>query len=334
MSGDLVYSESWNLGIPVKVNATRPVIFLMGPTASGKTSVAVDMFKRLPVEIVSVDSAMVYRGMDIGTAKPGPDILRIAPHHLIDICDPAQVYSAGKFRDDALEVIRAIHKRNKIPLLVGGTGLYFRSLEQGISELPEANPAIRGRLESEAGEIGWQMMHARLASIDPESAGRIHPNDPQRIQRALEVYEISGKPLSSFFSEGRQTALPYPLKKIIISPADRQVIHKRVKRRFMEMIELGLVEEVRGLYRREDIDASLPAMRMVGYRQVWRYLEGLINRQQMLEHAIVATRQLAKRQLTWLRAESNSHWFDSTNVQLLDKILKFLKEDSNLFVRV
>ena len=316
------------------MDTTLPVIFLMGPTASGKTALALALYQQLPVEIISVDSAMVYRGMDIGTAKPDPETMKQVPHRLIDICDPVESYSAGKFREDAIAAISAIHAQQKIPLLVGGTGLYFRTLEQGISALPPADPVIRAALETEARQVGRRGMHERLAAIDAESAHRIHPNDPQRIQRALEVYAITGKPLSDFFSQGRQTPLPYAPVKIIIAPDDRHVIHARVQQRFMDMLNAGLLEEVRVLYQNQAIHAALPAMRMVGYRQIWRYLDGAIDHQTMLEHAIVATRQLAKRQMTWLRSEQNGIWFDSNQRGFGAKILKFLLKDPNLSLRV
>lgn len=307
-----------------------PVVFLMGPTASGKTDLAVQLCQKLPFEIISVDSAMVYRGMDIGTAKPGPEILRIAPHRLIDVCEVTEIYSAGRFRREAQKAIKDIHNLEKIPLLVGGTGLYFRALELGIADLPPADPAIRQRLEREAGEIGWQALHQRLAGIDADSANRIHPNDPQRIQRALEVFEIKGKSLSDLFIEGRQSPLPYRIWKIIIAPAERSIIHDRARHRFMQMIELGFVDEVREFYERGDIKASQPCMRMVGYRQIWRFLDGFIGYQEMLEHVVVATRQMAKRQLTWLRSERDGVWLDSSKQNILDKTLKFIQEDSNI----
>jgi len=312
------------------MNDPLPVVFIMGPTAGGKTALAVELCQRFPFGIISVDSAMIYRDMDIGTAKPGPEIMKVAPHRLIDICDATEVYSAGRFRQDALVEIKNILAQNRIPLLVGGTGLYFRSLQSGISDLPGADPVIREKLEREARVVGWQVMHSRLAAIDPDSAGRIHPNDPQRIQRALEVYEITGKSLSALFADGRQAAMPYRVVKLIIAPAERSIIHERVKQRFLHMIELGLVDEVRKFYARGDIHAGLPSMRMVGYRQVWRYLEGSLTYQEMQEHAIVATRQLAKRQLTWLRSEQDGEWLAGAGPELIDKTLKILKKDPYL----
>ena len=316
------------------MNTEPQIVFLMGPTACGKTAMAAKLCQRLPFEIISVDSAMIYRGMNIGTAKPGSDLLRIAPHRLIDICDATEIYSAGRFRLDALRAIEEIQQQGKIPLLVGGTGLYFRTLDQGMADLPAADPSIRERLEREASVVSWTALHQRLAQIDPESAARIHPNDPQRIQRALELYEITGKSRSDLFAASRQRPLPFRISKIIIAPSDRSIIHERVKQRFLRMLEQGLVNEVRGFYERADMHAALPSMRMVGYRQVWRYLDGLITYQEMQEHAIVATRQLAKRQLTWLRSEQHGVWLDGADPELLNKTLKYLQKDRNIGANV
>ena len=302
-----------------------PVLYLMGPTASGKTQLAVKLGQFLPVDIISVDSAMVYKGMDIGTAKPPADVLAIAPHRLIDICDPAETYSAARFCSDAGKEINAIRSSGRLPLLVGGTGLYFRSLEQGLSELPAADQETRQRLEDQARALGWGKMHARLAEIDPIAAGRIHPNDPQRIQRALEVYELTGTTLTEHFSGRETSALPYRIIKMITCPADRHFLHDRIRQRFYEMLDRGLVSEVDKLYQRGDLHSGLPAMRMVGYRQVWKYLAGQLDSQDMIDHAIVATRQLAKRQLTWLRREADSQWFDSRQPDQVDNLLKYIK---------
>lgn len=301
------------------------VIFIMGPTAAGKTDLAVHLHENIDCEIISVDSAMVYRGMDIGTAKPDSDFLKKVPHRLIDICDPLESYSAAQFLRDANIAIKEIQGKGKIPVLVGGTGLYFRALEQGLAELPEANYQIRARLETEGESEGWQSLHNRLAKIDPEAAARINENDPQRIQRALEVYEITGKTMSALLSEGRKHAFPYPIKKIILSPKDRSLLHERVKQRFLAMLDSGLVDEVETLYRRGDLSLSLPSMRLVGYRQVWRYLEGQTGYEEMQEHAIIATRQLAKRQITWCRSEKNGEWYDSLQSNILSKILQNLE---------
>jgi tRNA dimethylallyltransferase len=311
-----------------------PVVFLMGPTASGKTDVAVNLCSQMPFEIISVDSAMVYKDMNIGTAKPGADILALAPHRLIDICDAAEVYSAGDFREDALREIRAIHAINKIPLLVGGTGLYFRALERGIADLPSADDAIRQQLLEEASLYGWQKMHERLRKVDPESADRIHPHDPQRIQRALEVYQLSGRTLSSFFSDENNRALPYAIRKIALGPADRSILHERISRRFDEMMEFGLLNEVEALYAREDLSAEMPSMRVVGYRQIWQHLEGELSHDEMRDNTIVATRQLAKRQLTWLRREQGLSWFDSLEDDFATKVLRFVLDDPILSPRV
>ena len=304
-----------------------PVVFLMGPTASGKTDLALALHERLPLDIVSVDSAMVYRGMDIGTAKPSREVLARVPHRLIDICDPAEAYSAGRFRADAREAIRDIHAAGRIPLLVGGTGLYFRSLEQGFSRLPPSDPAIRDALEQEADLKGWKQMHALLAKIDPISAKKIHPNDPQRIQRALEVYRITGRPLSALVGGGREGGLDSPLIKIVVAPAERGRLHEAIRRRFFAMLEAELLEEVKGLYERGDLHAGLPAMRLVGYRQAWQYLAGELDCNSMISKAITATRQLAKRQLTWLRAERDARWFDSGSKPLEEAVLTFLQHE-------
>ncbi len=301
------------------------VIFIMGPTASGKTDLAVQLHENIDCEIISVDSALVYRGMDIGTAKPDKALLEKVPHRLIDICDPLESYSAARFLQDANEAIKEIQEKGKMPVLVGGTGLYFRALEQGLAELPEANYRIRARLEEEGETEGWQSLHTRLSQIDPAAAARINENDPQRIQRALEVYEITGETMTSLLSEGRKQAFPFPIKKIIMSPEDRSILHERVKQRFIAMLKSGLIEEVETLYQRGDLSLSLPSMRLVGYRQVWRYLDGQTSYEEMQEHAIIATRQLAKRQITWCRSETNADWYDPLESGILSKILENLK---------
>ncbi len=277
----------------------------MGPTASGKTGVAVELVRRLPLEIISVDSALVYRGMDIGTAKPEPAVLENAPHRLIDIRDPAEAYSAAEFRADALAAMAEITAAGRIPLLVGGTFLYFRALEQGLSKMPAAVPEIRARLEAEARREGLEALHARLARVDPVSAERIHVTDPQRILRALEVYQQTGEPMSALHARGRSAALPYRLLKLALLPQDRALLHARIAARFDSMLAAGLIEEVRCLFQRGDLSPELPALRAVGYRQVWTYLAGEISREELPERAIVATRQYARRQLTWLRGEAN-----------------------------
>jgi tRNA dimethylallyltransferase len=301
-----------------------PAVFLMGPTASGKTSLAVELLAYFPFDIISVDSALVYRGMDIGTAKPDADLLMRAPHRLIDIRDPADAYSAAEFRADALAAMANITARGRIPLLVGGTFLYFRALESGLSDMPAADPMVRARLEIEAGEIGWEGLHARLALIDPEAARRIHATDPQRIQRALEVYAISGRTISELHQQKQPGTLPYRVLKLGLIPADRTALHGQIKRRFKNMLAAGLVDEVRTLFSRGDLTGELPAMRAVGYRQVWGYLAGQYGYDEMLEQAIVATRQYAKRQLTWLRSEVGLETWPAAQPQTLENIRKRL----------
>ncbi len=292
----------------------------MGPTAAGKTDLAISLTKQFPCDIISVDSAMVYRGMDIGTAKPDATILAQAPHKLIDIRDPKDTYSAAQFCQDALQEIEEIHQIGRIPLLVGGTGLYFRSLQQGLSDLPSADPTIRDNLTQQASTIGWHAMHQRLAKIDPQAAKRIHPNDPQRIQRALEVYEASGKTMSQWYQKSAIQTWDYPTIKIIVAPAQRQLLHDRIQHRFEQMLAYGFIDEVQRLMEHNDLTVDLPAMRAVGYRQVWQYLAGELTHAELIEKGIIATRQLAKRQLTWLRAENHAHWFDSQQSNMIKQI--------------
>ncbi|MGD8483585.1 MAG: tRNA (adenosine(37)-N6)-dimethylallyltransferase MiaA [Thioalkalispiraceae bacterium] len=307
--------------------ARSKAIAIMGPTASGKTDLAIFLHEHLPVELISVDSAMVYKDMDIGTAKPDAETLAKAPHRLIDFLDPAESYSAMRFREDALREMAEITAQGRIPLLVGGTMLYFRALLHGLSELPSAEPEIRARLEQQASEQGWEILHQRLAQVDPEAAARIHPNDPQRISRALEVYEITGKSLSQLQQQNRRSnALPYEFIKIAVSPADRAVLHERIALRFQQMLAEGFVAEVERLFQRGDLHAQLPAIRAVGYRQVWQYLQGQLDYNEMMEKAIVATRQLAKRQLTWLRSERDLIWFDSLQPDYQKDVLKYLQD--------
>jgi tRNA dimethylallyltransferase len=276
------------------------VICLMGPTASGKTAIALELHAALPVDIVSVDSSQVYREMNIGTAKPTPVELARAPHRLIDIRDPLESYSAAQFCTDALDEIRKIFARGRTPLLVGGTMFYFRALEFGLSDVPAADPEVRRTLSEEARRVGWTAMHDRLRAIDPVRAARINPNDPQRIQRALEIHLLTGRMPSEFAGTAAPSA-DYRLVKIALWPSDRTVLHKRIAQRFHEMLERGFIAEVEALYRRGDLNEALPSMRTVGYRQAWNYLTGMVDYNEMTTQAIAATRQLAKRQLTWLR---------------------------------
>lgn len=300
----------------------RPlVVTIMGPTASGKTGLAVELVQRLPLEIVSVDSAMVYRQMDIGTAKPDAATLALAPHHLIDIADPADSYSAARFRRDALGVIEALRARGRVPLLVGGTMLYYRALLQGLTPLPESDPAVRARLEGELAERGLGALRQRLLRLDPAAAARIHPNDPQRTLRALEVRELSGRPMSELWREGGEEPFPYRVLKLMVAPADRAVLHRHIEDRFRQMLEAGLVAEVEALRARGDLSPDLPSMRAVGYRQVWEYLDGLTSRGEMVQRGMAATRQLARRQLTWLRAEPGVQALESGSPRLVDQAL-------------
>jgi len=298
------------------------VVCLMGPTASGKTDLAVRLVAERACDIISVDSAMVYRGMDIGTAKPSREVLEAAPHRLIDMVDPADAYSAGRFRDDAVAEIEAITAAGRTPLLVGGTMLYYRALQQGLANLPDADPDVRAELEAEAARIGWQGLHTELAQVDPGAAARIHPNDPQRIQRALEVWRIAGRSLTELQSARSAAPLPYRFVKFVLSPDDRSVLHERIARRFAQMLDGGLIEEVEALYRRGDLGPHLPSIRSVGYRQVWDYLAGTTPREELEFRGIVATRQLAKRQLTWLRSETDASRIDPAGDQALGTVLR------------
>lgn len=279
-----------------------PAIFLMGPTASGKTGIAVDLAQTLPVELISVDSALVYRDMNIGTAKPDATTLAIAPHHLIDIIKPTESYSAATFRNDALRLMGDITARGKIPLLVGGTMLYFRALQNGLSELPVADPAVRAELDALIALHGIANLHQQLAAVDTETAARLPPNDTQRIQRAMEIFRITGTPMSKLLKQKKDSTLPYRTINIALIPSDRSVLHQRIATRFEKMMQQGLVEEVRSLRENYELHPNLPSMRCVGYRQAWQFIDGEINAAQLLEIGLAATRQLAKRQLTWLRS--------------------------------
>ncbi len=305
-----------------------PAILLMGPTASGKTALAVQLAQALNGEIISVDSALVFKGMDIGTAKPTLDERGGIPHHLIDILDPIESFSTGQFRNEALALMADITAREKLPILVGGTMLYFNALTKGLAELPPANTEIRARLESDLARDGNVALHQRLAKIDLQSANRIHPNDPQRVQRALEVFELTGKPLSDFFSESQQNSLPYSIKKFIIAPEDRKILHDIIAQRFHAMLEQGFLKEVENLYLRGDLNDKLPAIRAVGYREAWAYFHSEYDLDMMTEKAIIATRQLAKRQFTWLRRETDAQVFITGQSNLLTQILTAITRPS------
>ena len=281
-------------------------VAIMGPTASGKTAAALAIAQERPVEIISVDSALDYRGMDIGTAKPSAEELASAPHHLIDIIDPLDAYSVAQFREDAIRLVAEIGARGRLPLLVGGTMMYFKGLNDGLDDLPTADAAVRARLDAEAARIGWPGMHAKLRAVDPVTADRLAPNDAQRINRALEIHELSGQPMSALLARREKTELPFDLVPFALEPLDRAVLHARIAQRFDQMLgtrdDTGIVAEVAGLRARGDLHPNLPSMRCVGYRQAWEYLDGTIDRAGLRETGIVATRQLAKRQLTWLRS--------------------------------
>lgn len=297
-------------------------IFLMGPTASGKTALAIALRQKLPVDIISVDSALIYRGMDIGTAKPDANEQSFAPHRLIDILDPAFPYSAADFRRDALNAMEEITAAGRIPLLVGGTMLYFKALLEGLSPLPSANSDVRAEIEKKAAEQGWEAIHKELALVDPVAAQRIHPNDPQRLSRALEVYLISGKTMTELTKISGES-LPYDVYQFAIAPKDRNVLHQRIEARFKQMLTCGFEDEVKSLYERGDLHEDLPSVRCVGYRQMWSYLSGEIDYDEMVYRGICATRQLAKRQITWLRGWNDIHWLDSEDPkQSLDTVLQ------------
>ncbi|WP_016913445.1 tRNA (adenosine(37)-N6)-dimethylallyltransferase MiaA [Vreelandella stevensii] len=305
----------------------RPLaIFLMGPTAAGKTDAAIALHETLGHELISVDSAMVYRGMDVGSAKPSAAELARAPHRLIDLRDPADPYSAADFREDALREMRQISAAGKVPLLVGGTMLYFKRLVEGVANLPAADPLIRERLAAMQAEQGLAALHRELASVDPVSAARIHPNDPQRLMRALEVFHASGRPMSELWAEQETETFPWRLLSIALSPLDRSILHRRIAQRFDAMLDEGLIDEVAALKKRKDIHAGLPSMKSVGYRQVWEYLDGEYDRDELVSRGVIATRQLAKRQLTWLRSWPALRWIDTQQPGALDKLLKFVRE--------
>ena len=311
----------------MKVSNRKPLaVAIMGPTASGKTAAALAIARHIPCEIISVDSALVYRGMDIGTAKPSEAELATVPHHLIDIIDPAQAYSVAQFRDDAIRLIADIAMRGKLPLLVGGTMLYFKSLMRGLDDLPPANPEIRARLDNEAAQFGWPAMHEKLAALDPPTADRLKPNDAQRIQRALEIIELSGQPMSQLLAKNPPAELPFALLPIALEPSDRSVLHQRIAARFDAMLGGGaLISEVESLRARGDLHLGLPSMRCVGYRQTGEYLDGNFDLTTLREKGIAATRQLAKRQLTWLRGMPDRIVVDCLDAAAPDTVLRHIQ---------
>ena len=299
-----------------------PVICLMGPTASGKTQLALDLAARIPVEIISVDSALVYRGMDIGTAKPSLEIMQQVPHHLINICDPCESYSGGRFCADVLRLIPEIQARKALPVLAGGTMLYFNLLRQGYSELPEADLELRKKLEEETELHGLDNLYQRLQAVDPVTAVRLKPQDTQRIQRALELYYSSGKSLTEIHQAQQRNGFPYPVVNFILMPEDRSELHRRIEQRFDQMLTNGFIEEVQALYSRGDLNSSMASIRTVGYRQAWQYLAGEISYELMREKAIAATRQLAKRQITWLRRWDSEDYYSIAEPKLLERLLE------------
>lgn len=300
-----------------------PIICLMGPTASGKTDLAIQLCQHLNTEVISVDSALVYKGMDIGSAKPNAEELALAPHRLIDLIDPADSYSAADFRRDALDNIAQLHSQGKIPLLVGGTMMYFKALLEGLSPLPNADQAIRAQLEIEAQEKGWPAMHKMLSEVDPVAASKINENDSQRINRAQEVYRLTGKPMSEL-QKVKVEPLPFDVLQFAIAPSDRAVLHQRIEKRFKIMLDMGFEKEVMTLYQRKDLHPDLPSIRCVGYRQMWDYLAGECDYDEMVFKGIAATRQLAKRQLTWLRGWQNITWLESGDEENLQRVLSSL----------
>ena len=305
-------------------------IFLMGPTASGKTGAAVELISQMPVELISVDSALVFKDMNIGTARPDAATLALAPHHLIDIIDPTSAYSAANFRSDALRLMADITARGKVPVLVGGTMLYFKALEGGLSGLPEANQGVRAKLDAEAAQIGWPAMHSKLASSDPATAARLKPNDMQRIQRALEVYELTGKTMTQLFAAQTAEKLPYDVLKIALLPSDRKVLHARIEARFAQMLQAGFVDEVRTLIAKyPSLTPESTSMRCVGYRQALEHLNGDYDLVELRNRGIFATRQLAKRQLTWLRSMENITEIDCLNNNLNELVFNHINQFIN-----
>jgi tRNA dimethylallyltransferase len=304
-----------------------PAILLMGPTASGKTAVAVKLATTLPCEIISVDSALVYKGMDIGTAKPDAATLARAPHHLINIIEPHESYSAARFRDDALALMREITERGNIPLLIGGTMLYFKALVEGLNDLPEADSTVRLIIETMAEEEGWPAVHEKLRKVDPETAARLEPNDSQRVQRALEIFYITGKSMTDLLKKPKYVYFPYTPIRIALLPSDRAVLHDRIAMRFEQMLEAGLIDELRALRDEYALEPDTPSMRCVGYRKAWDFLNDRISRAELLEQGIAATRQLAKRQLTWLRSTENLTEFDCLTENVGDLVLEYIRQE-------
>jgi tRNA dimethylallyltransferase len=304
-----------------------PAILLMGPTASGKTALALELARALPCEIVSVDSALVYKGMDIGTAKPDRATLEAFPHHLVDIIEPHEAYSAARFRDDALAAMREIGERGRIPLLVGGTMLYFKALVEGLNELPEADPMIRLVIDTMAQEKGWTAVHAKLKELDPATAARLEPTDSQRVQRALEIYYITGKTMGELLQKPRFVYFPYTPIRIALVPEDRAMLHERIESRFADMLGAGLVQEVERLREEYGLEATMPAMRCVGYRQALQHLDGVIDRDELMSQGVAATRQLAKRQLTWLRSIDDAQVFDCFENGLAPRVLEYVQRE-------
>ena len=301
-----------------------PVIFLMGPTASGKTDLALNLYDHMDVEIISVDSALIYREMNIGTAKPDRETLEKYPHALVDILDPTEVYSASDFAEDARQLIDQAHRKGKLPVLVGGTILYFKALAEGLAKLPEANAEIRAEIEAQAEQEGWPAVHARLAKLDPASGERLGPNDQQRIQRALEVFLMTGRSIDSHWQEQQTLELPWNVIPIALMPEDRAQLHQRIELRFNQMLEQGFEAEVVRLRERGDLNLNLPSMRCVGYRQMWQYLDGELDWQEMHHKGVVATRQLAKRQMTWLRSWKGAEVIDPLAENLFKKTLALI----------
>lgn len=301
-----------------------PAVLLLGPTASGKTASVFALAEHFPFEVISVDSAQVYRDMDIGTAKPTRDETARVPHHLIDVVSPEQRYSAARFREDALALMHAITQRGRIPLLAGGTMLYFKALREGLSDLPDADAQLRSEIDERAAALGWPALHAELAALDPQAAARLEPTDAQRIQRALEIVRLTGKPVAESYARREAPDLPFRIIALGLAPSDRSVLHTRIAQRFDAMLGAGLIDEVQTLRRRYVLDASLPSMRCVGYRQVWDYLEGNIDRAALRDKGIFATRQLAKRQLTWMRAMTDLQLVDCCDHRLGERIVSML----------